>query len=158
MIAYEDTKPVFATLIAPGRGGVPTKGIDPIETASTPVGAFRVDGKFWTGTMTNKAFVHADVPYVLNFHGAHALHMAYWHDNWGEKTSGGCINLSPEDSRWFFLWSEPAIPPGWHGMRSDKEFGPGHDRDRALLRLQASGHSVFEFAFLFLVPSSPPPW
>lgn len=124
MIAYEDTRPIFATLIAPGRGGVPTRGIDPIETASTPVGAFRVDGKFWTGTMVNKAFVHADVPYVLNFHGAHALHMAYWHDNWGEKTSGGCINLSPEDSRWFFLWSEPAIPPGWHGMRSDKEAGP----------------------------------
>lgn len=124
MIAYEDTKPIFATLIAPGRGGVPTKGVDPIETASTPVGSFRVDGKLYTGTMVNKAWVHADVPFVLNFHGAHALHMAYWHDTWGEKTSGGCINLSPEDAIWFFNWSEPPLPAGWHAIRSDKEAGP----------------------------------
>ncbi len=124
MIAFEDTRPVFATLIAPGRGGVPVPGVDPIETASTPTGAFRVDGKFWTGTMVNKSWVHADVPFILNFHGAHALHMAYWHDTWGEKTSGGCINLSPVDGRWFFLWADPPIPDGWHGMRSDKEAGP----------------------------------
>jgi hypothetical protein len=74
--------------------------------------------------MSNKAFVHADVPFILNFHGPHALHMAYWHDTWGEKTSGGCINLSPLDAIWFFHWSEPAVPAGWHGMRSDKEAGP----------------------------------
>ena len=123
MIAFEDTRPVFATLIAPGRGGVPVPGVDPIETASTPTGFFRVDGKFMTGTMVNKTFVHADVPFILNFHGAHALHMAYWHDTWGEKTSGGCINLAPQDAPWFFHWAEPAMPEGWHGMRSDKEAG-----------------------------------
>lgn len=124
MIAYVDVHPVFATLIAPGRGGTPVPGVDPVDTASTPTGTFRVDGKLWTGTMVNRAWVHADVPFILNFHGPHALHMAYWHDAWGEKTSGGCINLSPEDARWLFRWSEPPIPPGWHGMRSDLEAGP----------------------------------
>jgi len=124
LIAYEGTKPVFATLIAPGRGGVPRRGVDPIDDAATPVGSFRIDGKFWTATMANEAFVHSDVPFAQNFHGPHALHMAYWHDDWGQKKSGGCINLSPEDARWFFLWTEPPIPDGWHGVRSDKFAGP----------------------------------
>jgi hypothetical protein len=124
MVAYEDTRAVFATLISPGRGGVPIRGVDPVETASTPTGVFRVDGKFWTATMVNKAWVHADVPFVLNFHGPHAIHMAYWHDRWGEQMSGGCVNLAPEDARWFFLWAEPPIPEGWHGVRSDPEAGP----------------------------------
>jgi hypothetical protein len=124
MVAYENTKPVFATLIAPGRGGIPARGIDPLETASTPVGTFRVDGKFFTSTMANPAFVHSDVPFAQNFHGPHVLHQAYWHDGWGEKRSAGCINLAPKDALWFFHWTEPLIPPGWYGIRSDKQAGP----------------------------------
>ena len=124
LIAYEGTKPVYATLIAPGRGGVPRRGIDPLKDAATPTGTFRIDGKFSTATMANPAFVHSDVPYAQNFHGPHALHMAYWHDGWGERKSAGCINRSPADARWFFHWTEPLIPEGWVGIRSDKEAGP----------------------------------
>ena len=51
LVAYEDDRPVFATLISPGRGGIPEDGRDPLETASTPTGTFRVDGKFVTATM-----------------------------------------------------------------------------------------------------------
>ncbi len=124
MVAYEDTRAVFATLIAPGRGGVPARGIPAIDTASTPVGTFRVDGKFYTATMANPAFVHSDVPFSQNFSGPHVLHQAYWHDGWGEKRSGGCINLSPKDALWFFRWSEPTMPEGWFGLRSDQQAGP----------------------------------
>jgi hypothetical protein len=125
LIAYEGTKPVFATLISPGRGGIPELGKDPVDTASTPVGTWPVTGKFATATMvTDPTLVHSDVPWTQNFHGPHALHGAYWHDVWGEKKSGGCVNLAPIDGRWFFYWTEPQLPEGWHGMRSDKEFGP----------------------------------
>jgi hypothetical protein len=127
LIAYEGEQPVFATLISPGRGGLPVPGRDPLETASTPIGTFRVDGKFLTATMvssSNDLIVHTEVQYVQNFHGPHALHGAYWHDVWGEPKSGGCVNLSPRDSQWLFGWTEPTLPPGWHGMRSVKERGP----------------------------------
>lgn len=126
LVAYEDATPVFATLISPGRGGIPYPGIDPLKTASTPVGTFRVDGKFKTATMvssTDDNLVHSEVQYVQNFHGPHALHGAYWHDSWGEPKSGGCINLSPLDSQRMFDWTDPKVPPGWHGIRSVKEFG-----------------------------------
>jgi hypothetical protein len=127
LIAYEGERPVFATLISPGRGGVPVPGKEPIETASTPTGTFRVDGKFRWATMvssSNDNIVHSEVMYVQNFSGPHALHGAYWHDAWGEPKSGGCVNLSPIDSRWLFEWSEPSGPDGWQGLRSSPEAGP----------------------------------
>jgi lipoprotein-anchoring transpeptidase ErfK/SrfK len=103
------------------------EGKDPLETASTPTGIFRVDGKFVTATMvssTNDSLVHTEVQYVQNFHGPHALHGAYWHDAWGQPKSGGCVNLSPIDAKRLFAWSEPPVPEGWYGMRSVKEMGP----------------------------------
>jgi hypothetical protein len=126
LVAYEDDKPVYATLISPGRGGVPFPGKDPVSTASTPTGTFRIDGKFKTATMISSFdsnIVHADVQYVQNFHGPHALHGAYWHDGWGELKSGGCVNLSPIDSKFMFDWTEPHLPKDWYGLRSDPIFG-----------------------------------
>ncbi|APR87408.1 Hypothetical protein A7982_12757 [Minicystis rosea] len=127
LVAYENDKPVFATLISPGRGGIPEAGKDPLDTASTPTGTFRVDGKFVTATMvssTNDLLVHTEVQYVQNFHGPHALHAAYWHDVWGEKKSGGCVNLAPIDAKRLFEWGEPPVPKDWYGLRSLPEFGP----------------------------------
>jgi hypothetical protein len=126
VVAYEKTKPILATLISPGRGGIPYPGIDPLKTASTPLGNFRVDGKFRWATMvssSNSDIVHSEVQYVQNFHGPHALHGAYWHDSFGEPKSGGCINLSPIDSKWFFDFTEPSLPDGWHGLRSTDQAG-----------------------------------
>jgi hypothetical protein len=127
LVAYEGLKPVFTTLISPGRGGVPSPGVDPLATASTPVGRFRIDGKFKTATMvssTDENVVHTEVQFIQNFSGPHALHGAYWHASWGDPKSGGCVNLSPIDAKRIFAWTEPKVPEGWHGLRSTKDFGP----------------------------------
>jgi hypothetical protein len=118
LIAYEDTKPVFTTLISPGRGGPAKPDQDPIEEARTPLGAFPVSGKFATATMEAPGnLIHSAVPWTQNFSGPHALHSAYWHDDWGTNKSGGCINVSPIDGKKLFEWTEPALPQGWHGIR-----------------------------------------
>lgn len=39
-----------------------------------------------------------------------AIHSTYWHDNYGEPTSRGCVNASPEDAKWVFRWSLPQVP------------------------------------------------
>jgi hypothetical protein len=125
LIAYEGTRPAFVTLISPGRGGAPHGTQNPILTASTPVGRFAVSGKFVTATMdAPDGATHTDVPWTQNFSGAHAIHAAYWHDAWGERVSGGCVNVSPEDGLWLFRFTEPALPAGWHGIRSDARFDP----------------------------------
>jgi hypothetical protein len=118
LIAYEDTTPVFTTLIAPGRGGGGLPDEDLIPHALTPLGTFPISGKFATATMEAPGeFIHSDVPWTQNFSGPYAVHAAYWHDDWGTLKSGGCVNVSPIDGRTLFEFTEPALPPGWHGVR-----------------------------------------
>lgn len=126
LLAYEEHTPVFATLISAGRGGPPHGDIDPIETASTPLGRFKITGKFATATMVApNDLTHSDVPWAQNFSGPHALHTAYWHDRWGELKSGGCLNVSPIDGRYlFYEFTWPRVPEGWHGVRWDPDFEP----------------------------------
>lgn len=38
-----------------------------------------------------------------------AIHSTYWHNNYGEPSSRGCVNASPEDAKWIFRWSQPAV-------------------------------------------------
>ncbi len=58
-----------------------------------------------------------DIPYVQYFAEGYALHAAYWHDDFGIPRSHGCVNLSPEDAKWLFSWTQPEVPTGWHGVR-----------------------------------------
>ncbi|MEM9873424.1 MAG: L,D-transpeptidase [Myxococcota bacterium] len=115
LVAYVGRRPVFATLVSTGRGGMG----DPAETNATVRGTFMIHAKHVSGTMdgddtTEDAFDLRDVPYIQYFHQGYALHGAYWHDDFGKERSHGCINLSPADAAWLFEWTEPVVPDGWH--------------------------------------------
>jgi len=115
LVAYEGNRPVFATLVSTGRGGMG----DPNETHATKRGAFMIHAKHVSGTMdgdsTNEeSFDLRDVPYIQYFYQGYALHGAYWHDAFGKERSHGCVNLSPSDAAWLFDWTEPVVPEGWH--------------------------------------------
>jgi hypothetical protein len=132
LLAFEGTTPRYVTLISPGRGGKPVRHRPTLETASTPLGTFTINTKIVTATMeAPNEQVHSDVPWVQNFTGPYALHTAYWHDDWGDRVSGGCVNLSPLDARYLFDFTEPKLPPGWHGVRRES----GGPRTRVVLHL-----------------------
>jgi len=38
-----------------------------------------------------------------------ALHSTYWHNDFGRPKSRGCINLRPDDAKWLFRWTAPAV-------------------------------------------------
>jgi lipoprotein-anchoring transpeptidase ErfK/SrfK len=115
LVAYEGEKPVYATIVSTGEAGLESHE----NTTATKKGIFRVHTKFVTTTMDSETageeFELRDVPYVQYFEEGYALHGAYWHDRFGQPKSHGCINLSPEDARRLFFWTEPPVPPGWHG-------------------------------------------
>lgn len=117
LLAYEGTKPAYATLVSTGEAGLE----DPETSKATARGIFRIHTKHLTTTMASKVvgeeFELKDIPYVEYFEEGYALHAAYWHDDFGTPRSHGCINLSPEDARWLFQWTEPRLPEGWHGVR-----------------------------------------
>lgn len=45
------------------------------------------------------------------FHGeGAAIHSTFWHNNFGEQMSHGCVNVRPEDAKWIFRWCSPSVP------------------------------------------------
>lgn len=117
LVAYDGTRPVYATLISSGEAGLE----DPKHTTATKRGIFRIHTKHVTSTMSSneagEEFELRDVPYVQYFdEEGYAIHGAYWHDRFGTPKSHGCINLAPEDARRLFFFTEPALPDGWHGV------------------------------------------
>ena len=114
LVAYEGTKPVYATLVSSGEAGLD----DPEHSTATKRGIFRIHTKHISTTMASdevgEEFELRDVPYVQYFEDGYALHGAYWHDRFGVPKSHGCINLAPEDARRLFFFTEPEVPAGWH--------------------------------------------
>lgn len=118
LLAVEGTRPVYATLMSPGMGGMAGPDQDALDSSASPTGTYPISGKLVTATMESPDdLVHSDVPFVQNIVKPYALHGAYWHDNWGNPQSGGCINLAPIDAKWLFEFSEPELPKGWHAVR-----------------------------------------
>lgn len=101
LVAYEGTRPVFATLVSSGLSEWPTNE-----------GLFNVYVRFQRTVMAG-AFGKPDfyylqeVPWTMYFDNDIALHGAYWHDGFGYRRSHGCVNLSVMDAKWLFDWSSP---------------------------------------------------
>lgn len=57
-------------------------------------------------SLVNGRYFHKDVPYVMYFYKAYAIHGAYWHNNFGNRMSNGCVNLSIDDARRVYEWAE----------------------------------------------------
>jgi len=104
LVAYVGSQPVFATLVSTGRI---KDELDPLKNFETPTGEFRITSKHLSATMDGDHAIHGpysieDVPYVMYFQLAYALHAAFWHNSFGWPRSHGCINLAPADARWAF--------------------------------------------------------
>lgn len=118
LVAYSGKRPVYATLVSTGRGGLG----DPETEHATVRGTFMIYQKEVTATMDGDedsaadSYALRDVPFVQYFHKGFALHGTYWHDEFGRIRSHGCVNLSPIDAAWLFEWTDPVVPPDWHGV------------------------------------------
>jgi lipoprotein-anchoring transpeptidase ErfK/SrfK len=118
LVAYEGETPVYATLISSGKAD---RVENPDESWRTLDGIFHVKSKHLTDTMDGDTAVDGpysvdDVPYVMYFELAYALHSAFWHNGFGRPRSHGCVNLSPLDARHVFNWADPPLPDGWHSV------------------------------------------
>lgn len=104
LVAYEDDKPVFATLVASGLAKWSTdEGIFPIW-AKMPKDAMA------GATGAPDSYALQSVPWVMYFDGSVSLHGTYWHDLFGYRHSHGCVNLSISDAHWIFNWTAASTP------------------------------------------------
>ncbi len=123
LVAYQGRTPVYVTMISSGRV---QKLDDPLLDHRTPQGTFQITSKHVTHTMDGDHAVDGpysieDVPYVMYFQLAYAVHSAFWHNRFGRPKSHGCVNMAPRDAKWLFEWSEPHLPKGWHGVFPQSE-------------------------------------
>lgn len=105
VVAYENGKPVYVTLTSTGA----------VE-GSTPRGEFTVERKQPSRHMAateGNGYDLPGVPWVCFIHwNGVSLHGTYWHNNFGNVMSHGCINLTPEAAKWFFRWTMPVVAAG----------------------------------------------
>lgn len=96
--AYEGETLVFETYISSG-----------LPQYATVTGQFRIYYRLESQTMDGRRlgfdYVTENVPYVQYFYGDFALHGAWWHNNFGQQMSHGCVNLSVPDSEWLYEWA-----------------------------------------------------
>lgn len=98
VVAYEGSRPIFATLTSTGLPRWPTyEGTFHIY--------FRNPREFMTwGVVGDDYYSLEEVPWTMFFDEGRALHGAYWHDGFGYRRSHGCVNLSITDARWLYDW------------------------------------------------------
>jgi LysM repeat protein len=91
LYAYQDGNLVRSVLVSTGLPGTPTV-----------LGDYNVYVKYGAQTMSGPGYYLPDVPYVMYFYRGYALHGTYWHNNFGQPMSHGCVNLPTPESEWLF--------------------------------------------------------
>jgi lipoprotein-anchoring transpeptidase ErfK/SrfK len=103
--AYEGTRSVFSDLCSTGAAykGLSSKGMFSIYR--------RVANEIMDSTTIGypqghpKYYRLENVLYTQYYNGGEALHYAWWHNNFGQPMSFGCINLRMSTARWFWDWA-----------------------------------------------------
>ncbi len=125
LTAYVGKEPVLATLFSPGKGGPPAPGKNSIEDArhyaTTSIGFYPLEWKEHVATMSNekgvpKVLWFTDVPNQQYLKAPLAMHVAYWHEDFGMRKSAECVNVSPRDGEFLFGWTLPQLPDGWNAV------------------------------------------
>ncbi len=85
-----------------------------VDVWETPVGEFPIWRKAislpLSGGSSSAGWSLPAVGWVSLFVGSGvAIHSTYLHNNYGEPSSRGCVNASPEDAKWLFRWSQPDV-------------------------------------------------
>lgn len=102
--AYEGDKPVRGFVVSSGLPGTPTV-----------TGEFRIITKVseqvmsggGSGPGTAGYYYLPEVKWVMYFYSEYALHGSYWHANFGNPMSHGCVNMTNADAKWLFDWAGP---------------------------------------------------
>lgn len=114
LIAWEGKNIFLESLVSSGKWG------------RTPTGEFSIWGKFRYAKMSggNKElhtyYYLPNVPYTMYFYKDFGLHGTYWHNNFGQTMSHGCVNLPTLVAEKLFYWTTPTVPDGKNSVAASK--------------------------------------
>lgn len=97
--AYEDGRLIRSVLASMGRPETPTV-----------TGNFTVQRKYESQTMSGPGYHLPNVQWVAYFYAGYAIHGTYWHNNFGQPMSHGCVNLPNDEALWFYDFAPVGTP------------------------------------------------
>jgi len=107
LTAYEEKRPVYSTAISSG-----------LWPHITVTGLFKIYLRYQSQTMNGYRLGYdyylTNVPYVMYFYRDYAIHGTYWHSNFGNPMSHGCVNTPTPDAQWLYSWSDYGTPVNVH--------------------------------------------
>ncbi len=85
-----------------------------VDKWATPVGSHIITRKYislqMSGGTTGAGYDLPGIGWTSIFAtGGVAIHSTFWHHNYGDPVSHGCVNTLPEDAKWIFRWSAPHV-------------------------------------------------
>ena len=108
LTCLEGGTPIFTCLVSSGKSGY-----------STPTGNYRIYSKNWVAPMGSaesaaEPYYISDVPFVMWFNGSYSIHGAYWHNEFGNVRSHGCVNIPVDAAEQVFGWASVGTPVTVH--------------------------------------------
>lgn len=97
--AYEDGVLKRAALVSTGLPATPTVQ-----------GNYKIYLRYEKQNMSGPGYFLRDVPFVMYFYKGYGLHGTYWHNNFGQPMSHGCVNMTNEDAEWFYNFADIGTP------------------------------------------------
>lgn len=91
---YENGQLVRNVLVSTGLPGSPTV-----------IGDFQIYIKYPSQLMYGPGYYLPGVPWVMYFYRDYGLHGTYWHHNFGQPMSHGCVNMPTPEAEWLYNWA-----------------------------------------------------
>jgi hypothetical protein len=99
LYAFDGTSLANSFYISSGRSGY-----------ETPTGEYSVWTQVRSQVMDGPDFYLPNVQWVSYFNGEISIHGAYWHNNFGQPMSHGCINMRNGDAEWVYNYVQVGTP------------------------------------------------
>lgn len=99
LIAWQGNTAVYGFKVSTGKKKTPTL-----------TGIFNIQTKHRQARMRGEGYNIPNVPYVMYYDGNYGIHGAFWHNNFGDRMSRGCVNLPPNHAKTLFNWAGVGTP------------------------------------------------
>ena len=86
-----------------------------LSQTPTPVGHYNVWHMNESQTMSGPGYSLPNVKFNMYFHQGYAMHGAYWHDNFGQPMSHGCVNMREEEAERLYRFIDLGTEVWVHG-------------------------------------------
>lgn len=106
LTAYEYGVPMHTFLVSTAKQGYYT----PVGETTVREKLLYHDYKWVFGIGDPRNYFVPHVKWNLRIYDHIYIHWAYWHNNFGNPMSHGCINMNAKNSEWIYEWSDVGTP------------------------------------------------